>query len=83
MAQVEFNVPGPGTYLIDADPSLPPLSNPGQASDVLTGEQFYDEEGNLVTGTMPSNPAEAVVIPGGESYTIPQGYHTGQGTVTR
>lgn len=82
MAQVEFNVPGPGTYLIEADPSLPPLSQPGTAADVLTGEQFYDEEGNAITGTMPSNPAEAVVIPGGGSYTIPQGYHTGQGTVT-
>lgn len=82
MAQVEFNVPGPGTYLIEADPSLPPLPSPGQASDVLDGEQFYDEEGNAVTGTMPNNPAESVVIPGGGSYTIPQGYHTGQGTVT-
>lgn len=82
MAQVEFEVPGPGTYLIDADPSLPALSNPGQASDVLSGEQFYDEDGNPVTGTMPSNPTEAIVIPGGGSYTIPQGYHTGQGTVT-
>ena len=82
MAQVEFEVPGPGTYLIDADPSLPALSNPGQASDVLSGEQFYDEDGNPVTGTMPNNPAEAIVIPGGGSYTIPQGYHTGQGTVT-
>lgn len=82
MAQVEFEVPGPGTYLIDADPSLPALSNPGQASDVLSGEQFYDEDGNPVTGTMPNNPTEAIVIPGGGSYTIPQGYHTGQGTVT-
>lgn len=82
MAQVEFNVPGPGTYLIEADPSLPPLSQPGTAADVLTGEQFYDEEGNPVTGTMPNNPAEAVVIQGGGSYTIPKGYHTGQGTVT-
>lgn len=82
MAQVEFNVPGPGTYLIEADPSLPPLPSPGQASDVLNGEQFYDNEGNAITGTMPNNPAEAVVIPGGGSYTIPQGYHTGQGTVT-
>ena len=82
MAQVEFNVPGPGTYLVEADPSLPPLSQPGTAADVLTGEQFYDEEGNPVTGTMTNNPAQAVVIPGGGSYTIPQGYHTGQGTVT-
>lgn len=82
MAQVEFNVPGPGTYLIEAGPSLPPLSQPGTAADVLTGEQFYDEEGNPVTGTMPNNPAEAVVIQGGGSYTIPKGYHTGQGTVT-
>lgn len=82
MAQVEFEVPGPGTYLIDADPSLPALSNPGQASDVLSGEQFYDEDGNPVTGTMPNNPAEAIVIPGGGSYNIPQGYHTGHGTVT-
>lgn len=82
MAQVEFNVPGPGTYLIEADPSLPPLAQPGTAADVLNGEQFYDNEGNAITGTMPNNPPQSVVIPGGGSYTIPQGYHTGQGTVT-
>lgn len=82
MAQVEFNVPGPGTYIIEADPSLPALTQPGQASDVRQGEQFYDEQGNPVTGTMPDNPAQAIVIQGGGSYTIPQGYHTGQGTVT-
>lgn len=29
MAQVEFQVPGPGTYIIEAAPSLPPLSQPG------------------------------------------------------
>ena len=47
MAQVEFQVPGPGTYIIEAAPSLPPLSQPGTAADVLTGEQFYGEDGNL------------------------------------
>ena len=57
MAQVEFQVPGPGTYIIEAAPSLPPLSQPGTAADVLTGEQFYGEDGNPVTGTMPDNPA--------------------------
>ncbi len=82
MAQVEFRVPGPGTYIIEAAPSLPPLSQPGTAADVLTGEQFYGEDGNPVTGTMPDNPAEAVIIQGGGSYTIPKGYHTGKGTVT-
>ena len=82
MAQVEFQVPGPGTYIIEAAPSLPPLSQPGTAADVLTGEQFYGEDGNPVTGTMPDNPAEAVIIQGGGSYTIPKGYHTGKGTVT-
>lgn len=82
MAQVEFRVPGPGTYIIEASPSLPPLSQPGTAADVLTGEQFYGEDGNPVTGTMPDNPAEAVIIQGGGSYTIPKGYHTGKGTVT-
>lgn len=82
MAQVEFNVPGPGTYLIEADPSLPPLSQPGTAADVLTGEQFYDEEGNLVTGTMPNNGAVQETLEAGGSYTIPAGYHNGSGTVT-
>ena len=82
MAQVEFQVPGPGTYIIEAAPSLPPLSQPGTAADVVTGEEFYGEDGNPVTGTMPDNPAEAVIIQGGGSYTIPKGYHTGKGTVT-
>lgn len=80
MAQVEFNVPGPGTYLIEADPSLPPLANPGQAGDVLDGEQFYDNEGNPVTGTMPSNPAVSETLEAGESYQVPAGYTPG-GTV--
>ena len=82
MGQISFEVPGPGTYSITADPTLAPLDNPGAAADVLTGKQFYRSDNTPVTGTMPNNPPEAVTIEAGGSYTIPQGYHSGMGTVT-
>ena len=82
MGQISFEVPGPGTYSITADPTLAPLDSPGAAADVLTGKQFYKSDNTPVTGTMPNNPPEAVTIEAGGSYTIPQGYHSGTGTVS-
>lgn len=82
MGQVSFEVPGPGTYNITADPTLAPLDSPGAAADVLTGKQFYKSDNTPVTGTMPNNPPTEVKIEAGGSYTIPQGYHSGTGTVT-
>lgn len=81
MGQVSFEVPGPGTYNITADPTLAPLDSPGAAADVLTGKQFYRSDNTPVTGTMPNNPPTEVKIEAGGSYTIPQGYHSGEGKV--
>ena len=33
---------------------LPDLSNPGAAADLLQGKQLVDQDGNVLTGTMPS-----------------------------
>jgi hypothetical protein len=37
-----------------ADPgTLPPLENPAASSDMATGKELYDQDGNVVTGTLP------------------------------
>lgn len=82
MGQINFEVPGPGTYSITADPTLPALSNPGASGDALSGKQFYTASNAPVTGTIPLNEPQNITIEGGGSYVIPQGYHYGTGVVT-
>ena len=82
MGTVSFEVPGPGTYQVTCDPKLDTLANSGTAEDVLAGKQFYNDQNAPVTGTMPNNPPQQVSVAGGESYTIPRGYHDGTGKVT-
>lgn len=81
MGQVIFEVPGPGQYAVTADPSLPALENPGNAAEVLDGQQFYQADNTPVTGTMPNNGAVNETLAAGGSYTIPAGYHNGEGSV--
>lgn len=50
--------------------------------DVLEGKTYYKENEKLSTGTMKNNEDKDVTINPGESYTIPEGYHSGEGTVT-
>ena len=54
------------------------------AADVLAGASIIDSSGALISGTMPNNGAQTVVlsISGDQSYTIPSGYHNGSGTVS-
>lgn len=52
------------------------------ASDVLTGKTFSNAQGVGIAGTMPNNGAVTATVAGGQSYTIPAGYHDGSGTVT-
>lgn len=82
MAQIQFEVPGPGTYTVTAEPDLPELNDPGYAEDALSGKEFLGAQGKKIVGSMPNNPPQAVTIQGGGSYTIPKGYHSGTGTVT-
>lgn len=52
------------------------------AGDVLTGKIFVDASGAVITGTMPNHGAVAKTLTGTLlSYTIPKGYHNGEGKV--
>lgn len=52
-----------------------------QPADVLSGKTFSNADGIDKTGTMPNNGAVSQTLSGGQSYTIPAGYHNGSGVV--
>lgn len=53
-----------------------------EACDIKSGETAYNGDGELVTGTMVDQGAKKVSLAPGGSYTIPAGYHNGNGQVT-
>ena len=55
-----------------------------KAANVLEGAVFVDVSGEVVDGTMPNKGAVEATIDGlsATAYTIPAGYHDGNGTVT-
>ena len=53
------------------------------AGDVLTGKVIVTAAGKVTAGTMANNGAVSKVLTAADpSYTVPQGYHTGAGTVS-
>lgn len=58
-----------------------PTGNAVEA-DVLAGKTFSNSSGTGKTGTMVNNGAVSQTLDGGQSYTIPAGYHNGSGVVT-
>lgn len=50
-------------------------------AEVLAGKTFTNDNG-AQTGTMTNNGAVSQTLAAGQSYTIPEGYHNGNGTVT-
>lgn len=50
-------------------------------ANVLSGKTFTNDNGPQ-TGTMVNNGAVSQTIAAGQSYTVPEGYHNGNGTVT-
>ena len=62
---------------------LPELANPGEAADLLIGNELIDQNGNIVAGTMPDNGEITSTMDGinTKSITIPEGYTSG-GTVS-
>ena len=60
---------------------LPVLTNPGSAADLLAGKQLIDADGNVLTGTMPTQGAQTIT-PGTAVKTIAAGrYLTGTQTI--
>ena len=60
---------------------LPTLTNPGSVSDLLGGKELIDQDGNIVTGTIPTKTA-ATITPGTADQTISSGiYLTGVQTI--
>lgn len=51
-------------------------------TDVLAGKTFSNADGIGKTGTMVNNGAVTETLTYDEVYTIPEGYHNGNGTVT-
>lgn len=54
---------------------LPDLTNPGSESDLLENKQLIDQDGNIITGTIPTKQNDDIVVVGPE-ITIPSGYYS-------
>ena len=50
-------------------------------AEVLSGKTFTNDNG-AQTGTMPNRGAVSETLTAGQIYTVPEGYHNGEGTVT-
>lgn len=61
---------------------LPDLSNAASAGHVLANRQVLNGDGEVMVGTMPDNGAKTAALNAGGSFTIPAGYHNGNGKVT-
>lgn len=77
----KFHLPsgasGVGTCTYDADTSDATVT----AAEILLGKTAY-KNGSKLTGTMPNNGAvSGVIATVNGTYTVPQGYHDGSGTV--
>ena len=58
---------------------LPTLTNEGSASDLLSGKQLIDSEGNIVEGTIVTKTASNLTA-SGATVTVPAGYYASQTT---
>lgn len=60
--------------LPEAGVQLPTLTNEGSASDLLSGKQLIDSDGNVVTGTIASKTSSNLTV-SGRTVTVPAGYY--------
>jgi hypothetical protein len=59
--------------------TLPTLTNEGSASDLLSGKQLIDSDGEVVTGTIPTKTSSNLSA-SGATVTVPAGYYASQAT---
>lgn len=59
---------------IETGTDLPELSNPGTADDLLLGKQLIDQEGNALTGTIPTKKSTDLKVYGAY-IDVPAGYY--------
>ena len=60
---------------------LPTLTNEGSASDLLSGKQLIDGDGNVVTGTIPTKTSSDLTA-NGATVTVSAGYYASNATKT-
>ena len=61
---------------------FPAPESKGTADKMLVGYSLYDEDGKLITGTMPNQGAQnSTITTQNGTYTIPAGYHDGNGII--
>jgi hypothetical protein len=65
--------------LPEAGTELPELSNEGSASDLLSGKQLIDSDGNIVTGTIATRTSSNLTA-SGATVTVPVGYYASNAT---
>ena len=58
-----------------------PTGGDALPAEVLSGKTFTNDNGAQI-GTMPNRGAVSQTLSAGQSYTIPAGYHNGEGVVT-
>lgn len=56
---------------------LPTLTNPGVAGDLLSGKQLIGQDGNIITGIIPSKASTDISV-SGRTVTVPAGYYPSQ-----
>lgn len=61
--------------------SLPTLTNPAGAKQIVEGYESINGSGVKITGEMPVNAVVNKELSPGDSYVIPEGYHDGTGVV--
>ena len=64
----------------EGNPGITMVGN-AEPEEVLSGKKFYSNSTTLKTGTMPNNGAVTANVEPGGTYTIPKGYHNGEGKV--
>lgn len=71
----------PSDYMISVKDLSEETNATAESKDVLDGKTCW-VNGVEIIGTMPNNDIQNIHINCDETYTIPEGYHNGEGTVT-